>query len=244
MAQNTSDHLTYLMSVPLANLTDLGTLRQWDNLKVGFEGNLVWVKDFTYAQLNSVTVKSIPSKQIYTITAGKLYPQNSLLPSGNMPTPLWTPIQRAIALDMPPLNHHFFGIDDKIPFQIVISDIEQPPVGMLLPLATLENAVKNTAEIRLAPLQWIMLNETEAFVLGTPLLPLQAPVFWRKNNFLIPVGYDFDLHILVDTLDTIINPGASNWVVWHTNSTYYLLKKQMFVPLSLGSIRLTHTTSP
>lgn len=244
MAQNTSDHLTYLMSVPLANLTDLGNLRQWDNLKVGFEGNLVWVKDFTYAQLNSVMVKSIPSKQIYTITAGKLYPQNSLLPAGNMPTPLWTPIQRAIAVDMPPLNHHFFGIEDKIAVQLVPSDIEKPPVGMLLPIATLENAAKNIAEIRLAALQWIMLDETQAFVIGTPLLPLQAPVFWRKNNFLIPVGYDFDLHILLDTMDTIINPAASNWVVWHTNSTYYLLKKQMFVPLSLGSIRLTHTTSP
>jgi MoxR-vWA-beta-propeller ternary system domain bpX2 len=244
MAQNTSDHLTYLMSVPLANLTDLGNLRQWDNLKVGFEGNLVWVKDFTFVQLDSVVVKSIPSKQIYSITAGKLYPQNSLLPAGNMPTPLWTPIQRAIALDMPPLNHHFFGIEDKIPFQLVPSDIEKPPVGMLLPIATLENAASNIAEIRLAPLQWIMLDETQVFVLGTPLLPLQAPVFWRKNNFLIPVGYDFDLHILVDTMDTIINPGASNWVVWHANSTYYLLKKQMFVPLSLGSIRLTHRTNP
>jgi hypothetical protein len=242
MAQNTSDHLTYLMSVPLANLADLGTLRQWDNLKVGFEGNLVWVQNFTFAQLNAVVVKSIPSKQIYSVKAGKLYPQNSLLPAGNMPNPLWTPIQRAIALEMPPLNHHFFGMEDKIPFQLVPSSIEQAPVGMLLPLDTLENAARNIAAIRLAQLQWIMLDETQAFVLGTPLLSLQAPVFWKRNNFLIPVGYDFDLYVLADTMDIQINPEASNWVVWHTTSAYYLLKKRMFIPLSLGSIRLTHST--
>lgn len=73
MAQNASNDIRYFLVLEKSRKDDLAAIRQWNNLKVAFEGDYLWIKDFNFAQIHSSEVKSMPFKTIYDCKQGKLY---------------------------------------------------------------------------------------------------------------------------------------------------------------------------
>jgi hypothetical protein len=237
MAQDVTDNMIYFLSVQATDKDYLGTIRHWTNLKTGFEEDKIWVKDFTIAQIESQQVKSIPYKDIYYTRGGKLFKKGSLLPERNIPALLWTPIQRGLPLELPDFNHNFFGISQQVPVSLIESAQEQESFAMLTSLEVLKQYIETAPAVRLQPLAWAILNHESAVILGTPLLPLQGEVFWKKKDFLMPAGYDFELFALTDILREKINPEGMNWVMWNKEGQYCLLNKKAFQDLSLSSLR-------
>lgn len=246
MAQNTTNGIVYYLACSLSEKESLGNIRAWSNLKVAYEGDLIWIKDLDYVQINSIEVKSLPSKTLYYAKEGKLYLLNSLLPHCNIPSLLWTPIERALPISIPDFNHNFFGLQERIALRLVPSTIEAKSIAMLTTLQTLEQYITSASAIRLQGLKWTIINANSAFITGQPLLPIDGNVFWQRGNFIIPAGYDFDLSILCDILDNSINPNAKHWVMWQTDNSYTLIPKNTMMPLSLSGFRMSlhHLAAP
>jgi hypothetical protein len=230
--------MSYYLLIDKNNIEDLGALRNWSNARIGFDGNDVWLKDLDFAQINSPEVKSIPYKKIYEEKNGKLYPAGSLLPEGNAPSLLWTPVDRGLPVKLPSFNHNFFGIRKKITMKLVASEKENTAVAILTSLASLKKYVEKAPAVRLQKISWVMIGP-KALLLGTPLLPVPGETYWQREDLLIPAGYDFDLYAMSGALNKKLNPEKNNWVICNRDQSFTLVPKNSLKNLSIGSFRLT-----
>ena len=109
MAAHSSDTVTYFLHLDNSREQDLANIRSWPNLEVAREEDSIWVSQLTRVQVESLEVKSLPFKRIFTAKDGKLYPLSALLPEREEPMLTWQPIARAIPLKVSAFNHNFFG---------------------------------------------------------------------------------------------------------------------------------------
>ena len=239
MEKNAGGSIRYYLAVGADSKNDLARIRQWSNLKVGFDEHLIWVKDFDYAQIHSGEVRSIPFKSAFYEKGTHLFPLDSQLPERFVPSLLWTPIDRALPVKLPSLNHHYFGIDEQIQVNLVPRDTEAEAVAMITSARTLEPYLRSAPSIRLEKIRWTMLEADKAFLLGTPLLPLSGDTFWARKDLLLPSGFDFELYLLSDTIQKMVNPGRDRWVIWNSDGSYSLVLKESLVTLSRSSFRLS-----
>lgn len=239
MEGNTTQRLVYFLKIAKAYKNQLGSLRHWGNLKMAIDKEFIWLKDFTEEQIHSIAVKQLPFKELFYVKEQKLFPLGNQLPIGKAPSFLWTPIEKALKVELPLPNPNFFGLEENIEIQIIPSSKERKGIALLISLEDLKNYIETAPSIRLKNLSWIIIEEDKALVIGTPLLPLPGQVFWKDNKFLIPLGFHFDLPILSQFINKKINPEYSNWVLWNKDGSYSLLAQDLFVPLSLSSVRLS-----
>ena len=240
MAQNASNDIDYFLLINNVHKADLGTIRVWNNLKVAFDETQIWVKGFTSNQINSVEVKSIPYKTIFYLKEAKLYLQKSLLPDRNVPVSLlWTSIDRALPIHFPPLNHNYFGLEEKISITLVASDTEEDATGMITSLNVLQQYIETAPAIRLQPIRWTIFNKDKVLLIGSPILPITGDTYWNKEEMFIPVGLNFELSILIYKLNQAVNPKKDSLILWNDDTTYRIINKKELQPLSLSSFRNT-----
>ncbi|MFY7963957.1 MAG: hypothetical protein ACOVO1_03585 [Chitinophagaceae bacterium] len=239
MANNVANDIIYFLVIDINNKTDLANIRQWNNLKIAFDVGTIWVKDFSYAQIHSIEVKSIPYKTVYYAKDGKLYLLNSLLPNKNIPSLLWTPIERALPIQLPSFNHNYFGINEQVEINIIPSIVEENSVALIVLLKDLKNYIYTAPNVRLKKIKWCILNNDKALLLGIPFLPIKGNAYWQRSDFLLPAGFDFDMFILSDFLNKKLNPNKQDWIIWNTEGSYFPVAKTSLKQLSISSFKLT-----
>ena len=239
MAEDVTKSISYFLSVKASHIDHLSDLRQWTNLKAAFNKDEIWVTNFTLEQVESVEVKSIPYKSVFYEREGKLYPYNSLLPKGNAPALLWTPIELALPIKISRYNHNYFGVKEQVGVSVIPDFEPKMAEVMILPLDDLVTYVETAPEVRLKHLEWTILNDNKAMIFGQPQLPLNGAVYWRTGHMIVPVGYTFDLEILVPLLNEKLNPDQTNWLVWTPEITYFCVPKAAIQPLNLSGVRKT-----
>ncbi len=239
MAEDITNDLNYYLEIEESRRVDLGTIRAWQNLKVATAKGKLWLTGFDREQINAVEVKSIPYKTLYKVQKGKLYLLDSLLPDRNIPNLLWTPIERALPVELPSLNHNYFGVEEQMKMDIVPSENESEAIAMLTNIQSLKQYIKTAPKVRLNPLKWVVLNGEDILIVGKPILPIQGITYWRYNNFLLPTGFDFDLYSLKQNLEKRLNPNPTHWIIWNEDNNYFDIEKNKLKPLSLSSFRQT-----
>jgi hypothetical protein len=242
MAENAADRVVYYLTVHQQYRDELARIRHWENLKVAADADMLWVKDLDYAQVHTVDVKAIPFKTIYYEKDGKLYLINSRLPERSIPSLLWTPIERALPIQLPSFNHNYFGIHERAEIKLVQATIEFEAAAMIVGLDVLAKYIESAPAIRLENIRWVVIDHSRAFLLGKPQLPLPGTIFWQRKDMLIPAGYDLELSFFADIIQTHINPGRDNWIVWSVDGSYFRISKESFVTLSRSSFRSTYTS--
>lgn len=237
MALDPSNGLNYFLCIAAEHAHYLAAIRHWNNLKIAFDEKVVWIKELSAVQADTVEVKSIPYKELYYASGHKLFLKGSLLPERNIPSLLWTPIERGLPVKLPAFNHNFFGIHSKAIVGLIPSDEEKEAHGLIVDLSTLQTYIETAPAIRLKGLHWAIIDNKQAIILGNPLLPLQGQVFWQMDDFLLPAGYRLELPVLAGTLNDILNANNDHWIVWNTDSSYWKIHKQALRPLSISSAR-------
>ena len=240
MGENTTHGLVYFLKIDKAYQEHLGNFRHWDNLKWGQDDAFVWLKDFTEAQIHSLAIQQLPFKELFYVQNQQLFPFGKKLPIGKAPSFLWTPIERAISVELPPTNENELPtLEEKVMVNIVPSEIEKQGIALLTELKHLQQYIETAPAIRLKKLSWLMIDHSKALVLGTPLLPLPGQVFWADNKFLLPLGYHFELPILSQYINKKVNPDYENWILWDKTGSYSVIPQEQIQRLSISSVRLS-----
>jgi MoxR-vWA-beta-propeller ternary system domain bpX2 len=244
MGKDVANNITYYLAIDESKKDDLAAIRPWSNLKLGKEGACIWIKDFDYAQVHSLEVKSIPYKTIYYEKNSKLYLLDSLLPDCAIPNVLWTAMDRAIAIKLPAFNYNYFGVSEKIGVTLVPFYEEQEATMMLTTVAALQHYIETAPRIRLENLKWTILNNDKVCILGKPLLPIKGDVYWNIQQMLLPVGYHFEFPLLASEINAMVNPNNEFLVIWNKDHTYALIDKNDFESLSISAVRLSIIKHP
>lgn len=238
MAANPADDLTHFMRITADQADLLGRIRHWNNLKIAFDGNDIWVRDLSAEQLQHTDIRSIPSKKLYYQSGQKLFPEGSLLPEATVPAVLWTPIERGLPLRLP-ARTPATAVTETIRIQLVPSEEEYEAFALLCDVRALEKYMHSAPAVRLQNLQWTLAGAHKALITGTPLLPLPGNVYWRRNNQLLPAGYHFEWQLLSDVINRRLDPGNDSWIVWDASGNWFRVAKKDIKPLRTGSFRLS-----
>ena len=240
MAEDSSNSIkNFWAELPKADEDFLGAIRNWKNVQIAIDEEIIWLKGFTDEQAASSEIQQLPNFILYELRDGLLFRKDALVPSKKMRTALlWTPIDKALKLTFPISNNNFFGIDEKIDVKLKPSEEEQPAMALLCSISEIKEVIITTSKFKLENLNWIIIND-KALFLGTPLLSFPGKTFWSKDGHLLPTGFDFEFENLSSLLQRKYNANQDQWLLWNENGTVLPINKEDFRKLSVSSFRLT-----
>lgn len=240
MAEDSSNSIKiFWAELPKADEDFLGAIRDWKNVQIAMDEEVIWLKSFTDEQAASSEIQQLPNFILYELRDGLLFRKDALVPSKKMRTALlWTPIDKALKLTFPISNNNFFGIDEKIDVKLKPSEEEQPAMALLCSISEIKDVIIATPKFKLEKLDWIVIND-KALFMGTPLLGFPGKTFWLKDNHLLPTGFDFEFKNLSSLLQRKYNECNEDWLLWSETGSILNIKKEDLRKLSVSSFRLT-----
>ncbi|AZA92397.1 Uncharacterised protein [Chryseobacterium nakagawai] len=240
MAENSSDDIKEFWA-ELSRTDDdyLGSIRDWKNVHVATDDEIIWLKGFTEEQTLSSEIHQLPNFLLYELRDGLLFKKEALVPSKKMRTGLlWTPIDKALRLTFPASNQNYFGIREKIQIRLKESKEEHSVIALISVITEVKQSIVTLPKFRLDKIEWTVIEEKVLF-LGTPLLSLPGKTYWTKDGHLLPSGFDFEFKNLSKLLQQKYNKMSDGWLLWDEEGNYLEIKKTDFRPLSVSSFRLT-----
>ncbi|SEM66068.1 hypothetical protein SAMN05421856_105133 [Chryseobacterium taichungense] len=240
MAKDPSEHIKeFWAEIPRPNEEYLGSIRDWSNLQVALDDEMIWLKGFTAEQAVSPEIQQLPNFILYELRDGLLFRKNALVPSKKIRSALlWTPIDKALRLTFPVSNNNFFGIDEKVEVKLKAGEDEKPVVALVSSIDEIKDSLIALPKFKLEKLDWIIIDD-KALFLGTPLLSLPGKTYWTKDDHLIPAGFDFEFKNLSSLLQRKYNANRDHWLLWSENGSFFPVLKSDFRKLSVSSFRLT-----
>ncbi len=240
MERNITQSITeYWLRLPSKYKEKLAQIRVWKSLRMATDGDDIWVRGIAPSELNSAEIRSIPFKKIYFQHDNALFLLGGNIPEERLQTSLlWSPIHKALPVETPDENFNYFGIDAKIPLNIIPSSVERMPTAQLIPLATLDNIIPKMPAIRLQHIQWVII-EDQALLIGAPLLSMPGKTYWQTQNFLMPAGYDFEYPEVNIYFNKNNNPNNENLMVMQTDQSYFKIPKENIQKLTISGYRLS-----
>lgn len=243
MAEDSSKHIIeYWAEIPRVDEDFLGSIRDWKNVKIALEDEVIWLKNFTTEQALSPEIQQLPNFLLYELRDGLLFRKEALVPTKKVRTALlWSPIDKALKLTFPTSNQNFFGIHEKVKATLKQSEEEQPATALLSSVSDIKNLIVTFPKFKLEKIDWIVMQNQALFV-GTPLLSLPGKTYWEKDGHLLPTGFDFEFNNLSVLLQKKYNENLEQWLVWSEGGSYISIDKNDLRKLSVSSFRLTMKT--
>ncbi|WP_261509771.1 hypothetical protein [Chryseobacterium paludis] len=240
MAEDPSKRIKdFWAELPRGDEDFLGSVRDWKNVQIALEDEVIWLKGFTEEQVVSPEIQQLPNFLLYELRDGLLFRMDALVPAKKMRTALlWSPIDKALRLVLPPSNQNFFGISEKVEVKLKSSAEEQPATALLCSMSEIKGMVTALPNFKLKKNEWIII-EDKALFLGTPLLSFPGKTYWEKNGHLLPTGFDFKFKNLSLLLQRKYNELQDQWLLWQEDGSYLSINKKDFRRLSASSYRLT-----
>lgn len=240
MAKDSSNGLKeFWAEIPKIDEDFLGSIRDWKNVQIASEDDVIWLKGFTDEQAVSSEIQQLPNFLLYELREGLLFRKDALVPTKKVRTALlWTPIDKALKLTFPISNNNFFGIDEKIEVKLKPIEEEQPAYALLSSISEIKESIISLPKFKLEKLDWIVINDKALFI-GNPLLSLRGKTYWTKNGHLLPTGFDFEFKNLSSLLQRKYNADQEQWLLWNEDGSYLNINKNDLRKLSVSSFRLT-----
>jgi len=240
MAKDSSNGLKiFWAELPKADEDFLGGIRDWKNIQIATDEDVIWLKGFTDEQAISSEIQQLPNLVLYELRDGLLFKKNALVPTKKMRSALlFTPIDKALSLTFPISNNNFFGIHEKLEVKLKPSEEEQPAFALLSGIFEIKNKVLELPKFKLEKLNWIVIDD-KALFFGTPLLSLPGKTFWLKDDHLLPTGFDFEFKNLSSLLQKKYNSEQEQYLLWNENGSFVKIEKKDLRTLSVSSFRFT-----
>jgi hypothetical protein len=240
MAEDSSERLKeFWAEISRKDEYSLGAIRDWKNIQIAGDDDVIWLKGFTAEQAVSSELRQLPNFILYELKNGLLFRRNALVPSKKVRTGLlWSPIDKALKLTFPVSNNNFFGIEEKIEVHLKKGENEYPAAALLCLIDDIKDKIIELPKFKLEKLQWMIIDD-KALFLGNPLLGFPGKTFWMKDNHLLPSGFDFEFKNLSSLLHKKYNKDSDKLMVWSENGSYLAIDKNDFRKLSVSSFRLT-----
>ena len=235
MADHAGDHLDYWVATPAAYAHALYPLRKWPNLKMATTDGMIWLRGLSRANVESVNVLSIPMIDRYYLVDANLYPIGKSLPALVVPNLLWTDLRRGLQIKLPKENFNYFGVAQTHPISLVPSDVQRATTASVVDLVILGAYLHTAPRVRVASLQWTVLEGKYAMIMGTPLLPIQGQDYYHQACFLIPIGYKLRYERMAGIYQAALGDGHEYWYILSESSDLSKLRKADFNSLSKGS---------
>ncbi len=235
MASDAANSVEYWASIPARYAPALYTLRKWPQLKMATEEELIWLRGFSEADVASTEVLSIPLLERYYLKEMHLYPIGKFLPVRVEPGLLWTDLRRGLKISLPKENFNYFGVAGEHRISLVRSEVQRATTATIIDLTSLGKYLHTAPWVRVAPLQWTIIEGKQALIIGTPLLPIRGDDYYQKGCFLLPTGWKLRYERMVDVYQKALADSRDYWYILGERGILSKLRKADLNHLSKGS---------
>ncbi|MGB0432338.1 MAG: hypothetical protein ACPGLV_17820 [Bacteroidia bacterium] len=231
----------YFLSIHKNRFELLGNLRHLDHLQLAYENDLIWLKGFIDEEINASIIRKIPNTQVYYENHGWLHKLGSQLRERRLPNLLFTPIQRAIPIEIEHYNHNLFEVNGELKMQLTPANIEHKAFAQLVNAKQLINYTATQPNFRFKHLHWCLVNNNP-LIIGWPPLPINGTAFWLKHKILIPLGYNLNFPLFAELYQNKLLNGASGYLMLLENE-HFIIENTSLKTLSRSSIYQTLKTN-
>lgn len=238
MANDAVQPIIFFAAVDAISEIGLFKMRHWPLVLGARDGVRFWLKGLTPDQINSVEMRTLSHVAIFYSRNGQLYKMNSLLPDQPEPMLDWQPLHRLFPVTLPKSNAYLREIPE-ITVRLIPENREHSAAALQTSAAILKRYVTGAPTVRLENLQWVLLENGEVLVIGSPILPINGTAYWRDGAHFLPAGFYFELPILKEIIQSKLDETREKYLFWREDGTCLPISPESFTPLTLGSFRKT-----
>lgn len=221
------------------DVESLGSIRCMPDLKAAAAADCVWVRGLYDNGVTDKNIRQLPLQHSYYVDENNLlFSPGSLTPVAVLPVLNWLPITEFVSI--------------KIPVAALPGQLEDPATISIVPAAVNKNgsALVTTLEqwkayaesapaIRLLQLQFAVSQKSEVLIIGTPLPSIPGKEYWKKDNILLPNGYDFEIPMAASFINEKLNPEQDGFLVFDIDGTFEKIDFAFLVDARRSAVRLT-----
>jgi hypothetical protein len=222
------------------DLNSLYQVRTLKGLEIASENDFFWVRSSNNEITIESKIKQLPSLNSYRLDGQNFYfAIKGLTPLGKLNDDLKWELLKDFMKVTSPVSAMPAVLEQKLEIRLVASEKEQIGVGLIIEFEDFINYVENAPEIRLKNLNFAVSQEKQVILIGNPLPPIQGREYWKKNQILLPSGFDFSPSILATLIEQKLNPRQEYWLIFFTDGSWQNISKNHFKQLSRSAARLT-----
>jgi hypothetical protein len=180
----------------------IASLRTVKGLQAAFDENHLWLKGDGQLALDHASVQKVSAIARYRLDdQGRMFRNEELTPSANLPNLDWQPLSVFIPIDSSE-SAIPAGERPQAEIRLVPGKNVETPAAMLLPFDQLADYIETASSIRFKHLRFAVSEKGEALVKGEPpLLPLPGKFFWQQGSLLLPGGQQLERPSLAALLE-------------------------------------------
>lgn len=217
----------------------LESLWPFADLTVARSEDGYWIRGFKESILQDKEVQSAPMLRMYRFEEPFLYLGKNRVPERKLPHGLlWTPIQTAFRLKLPSHNENLFEVKGNLIVSLVSSKQERKVAASIVDLKALKRYVDTEPQFFFNHLNWCILNEKSALLLGAKVLPIPSQRYWSDQGLYLPSGFAFQ-HSYLATILSLEQQKATDYWFFREDGSHYKVDSNALVPLTRSSVKST-----
>jgi len=237
-----SDHLRseyagWAASLPLTAVAGLAPLRFLEDAEALIAADQIWLHGSELSEADELRLRQVSGALRFHVNEqGELFPPDSLLPCGQLPTGSWQKLRDFLQPQLPPLRI-VASTWPQLTLTLV-RDTQQREVSALLTnIRDWEEYALSAPQVRLAPLRFAMNGEGRVLIVGTPLPPLAGERFWEAKGIFIAAGWHWSPAVDATIVRRVLELTDDDVALWHADGRWELIRKQDFVVARPAAVR-------
>lgn len=220
----------------------LGSVRHLPGLQAGKAGGLLWLRGLPATGELPLAVRGLPAVEAYALDEqGRLFPAGQRTPTAQLPNLNWQPVREFLPLELPTAAMPAQGVG-RYRIRLVPSARAEEGTGLLTTLTSWHAYAETAPEVRLTGLRFAVAADARVLLLGAPLPPLPGQELWRRENLLLPAGFDFEAPLLAPLLRDKLQANFNDLILFAADGNWERIPNENLLPVTRSAVRLTVQT--
>ena len=218
------------------DVASLGQLRRRSGLEVCEFPDAVWLRSGILDEELDAKFRALPGRRFVVLPDNQLVPSGNQVPQGHLPAGPWVPLSQWMTVQTE--NAAFGGkVTDKIPLKIVRGGKPDKANVLLTTASQWRTYAEGASQIRLDRLAFVMDDEHQVVVRGTPLPPQSGTRFVEDAGVATEAGWTWTPPVDSDVVRTELGLEQQDLALLHSDGTWNHIRSEDFVQASRSAVR-------
>jgi len=231
--------LPWAITLATEDASALAALRLVAGIDVAETASELWLRGQPGDETLAAKLSGLPARARYELlAANQLRKLGQRVPSARLPDLRWQPLNTWLQLEMPVAGLPAIS-PSPLPLQLVRSGDECEPQLLLTTLEKFKRFTTQTAQVRLARLQFAAAPDGRVLVRGTPLPPLPGRRLVLHHGVAVPAGFAWQPAVSAEVLARCLGVSGDALVLWNEDGTITPVHGEQFIPVTRSAVRAT-----
>jgi len=229
----------FLLKLDIKDKESLGAIRCMNGLHAAEKDNFIWIKGINALIEMEKELMRLPAIVTFiTDEQDNLFIPGKLTPVARLEELQWEPLTEFLDVEAP-VAALPGKLTAKLKIKLIPSSTQRNGTALITTLDHWKQYAETAPATRLFATKFAVSENNEVLILGDLLPPLPGMEYWRTDDLLIPSGYDVELSIMREFINTKVNESNEHLTLFRTDGSWQKIDKTFLVASKRSAIRLT-----